>query len=311
MSWRATAHVRELTVAPTGAKFTHSEKLIAFILADYHNAEKNHAWPSVKNIARWAMLSIRQTRKLLHGLEHKGVISIRLRLRADGSNASNAYDFPGLQSAPTADAGIPEATNAAEGEPIASPGDAQDAAPHEPILRSQVKGEESPWRNGPNPPEGTAGGHRHQTRRHKRAVSPTTANVSDRRFDAVVAHISAAYLHANDVPCPWDRASERAVQRMLQRLQEWPEDKLLYAIESRFASDLNTAESPRKWLSDLENYANGPLNKFKQPQGAERVKTRTEEINERNWRIAEEILDRANDYRASRALPSGALESSD
>lgn len=93
MSWTASAYVRQLIEAPNGQSITRSEKLILFVLADYHNTEKESAWPSVRSIARDAMFSARQTRTILRSCERKGIILIEPRKRSDGSATSNTYRF--------------------------------------------------------------------------------------------------------------------------------------------------------------------------------------------------------------------------
>ncbi len=76
MSWQATAYVKTLNIAPSGEDITRSEKLVLFVLADSHNAERRLAWPSIPTMAAHCLMCERQVQYLLHELERKGVIEI-------------------------------------------------------------------------------------------------------------------------------------------------------------------------------------------------------------------------------------------
>jgi len=51
-------------------RVTRAQKYFLFVLADYHNAEKNYAWPSLPTLAEDNLMSVRQVRRLLHDLRH-------------------------------------------------------------------------------------------------------------------------------------------------------------------------------------------------------------------------------------------------
>jgi hypothetical protein len=93
MSWKATAHIKELTHAPNGEAITSSEKLVLLIIADYFNDEKQCAWASVPTIAKNAVLTDRRVRQIVHSAEKKGLLRITHR-----TGDSNVYELPTLDS---------------------------------------------------------------------------------------------------------------------------------------------------------------------------------------------------------------------
>jgi hypothetical protein len=91
MAWAKT-----VTHGPTGDTITRSEKLLLLVVADYHNAETGHAWPSMTRLAREALMSERHARTLTQSLEAKGFIRIERVKRPDGNNFTNRYWLPAL-----------------------------------------------------------------------------------------------------------------------------------------------------------------------------------------------------------------------
>lgn len=93
MSWKASAYVKELITCPNGERITISEKVLLYTLADYHNAERNIAWPSVERLAELSLVSVRQAQRILQSLEDKRVIS---RDRGNGRGNLSRYQFINL-----------------------------------------------------------------------------------------------------------------------------------------------------------------------------------------------------------------------
>lgn len=93
MSWQATAYVKSLRSCPDGTAITRSQKLLLFVLADYHNSAHRVAWPSQPLLCEEALCSRRQLFNDLVFLEKHGVIRRVVNLgRAGGS----AYEFCGI-----------------------------------------------------------------------------------------------------------------------------------------------------------------------------------------------------------------------
>ncbi len=96
MSWKASAYVKELVVAPNGERVTRTEKLVLLVLADYHDERLNEAWPSVKTWAEDALVSEQTLKRIRSRLILKGVITSSPVQRENGSWSSNRYGFTAL-----------------------------------------------------------------------------------------------------------------------------------------------------------------------------------------------------------------------
>ena len=94
MSWIATAAVKGLT-----DNLTAREKLIMFLLSDYHNEHTGQCNPGHKRFATEALSSRRHLQRVLHSLEQKGFIVI---LRG-GGRQSNQYLLTCLDPSSTGD----------------------------------------------------------------------------------------------------------------------------------------------------------------------------------------------------------------
>lgn len=97
MSWHATAWVKDLQQCPDGAGLSRCQKLLLFVLADYHNTAAKQAWPSVPTLASESLLSHAQTKRDLHYLEEHLVIE-RCRPKAYGRGITTAYQFLALDA---------------------------------------------------------------------------------------------------------------------------------------------------------------------------------------------------------------------
>lgn len=92
MSWQATAWVKELDACPDGARLSRGQKLLLFVLADYHNTLVKQAWPSVLTLASASLLSVSQAKRDLKYLEEHLVIE-RCRPQKYGRGYLTAYRF--------------------------------------------------------------------------------------------------------------------------------------------------------------------------------------------------------------------------
>ena len=71
MSWQAAAFVKDLTL-DTG--IDKIEKLVLFVLADYHQHETGVAFPGVRRLAREALCSMTTARRALRRAEEHGFV---------------------------------------------------------------------------------------------------------------------------------------------------------------------------------------------------------------------------------------------
>ena len=85
MSWKATAYVKDIVKGISPA-----EKLLLFVLADYHNTVKRVCWPSLKVLAEEALMSERNASRLLEGLVRKDILS---RVVGMGRGHTTLYRF--------------------------------------------------------------------------------------------------------------------------------------------------------------------------------------------------------------------------
>ncbi|MGH9504801.1 MAG: hypothetical protein ACRD20_18265 [Terriglobales bacterium] len=97
MSWEATAYVKELVACPDGARLSRGQKLLLFVLADYHNTKYRAAWPSEPLLAREALASLSQAKRDLTYLEQHLVVR-KLRPQRIGRGIVCAYEFRALDA---------------------------------------------------------------------------------------------------------------------------------------------------------------------------------------------------------------------
>jgi len=91
LSWRATAFVKNLLRHPDGTLLTAREKLVLFVLADYHSDHRDCAWAGLTAVAKASLTSRRHLLRVISELESKGSLKVTRR----GMN-SNEYRFPEL-----------------------------------------------------------------------------------------------------------------------------------------------------------------------------------------------------------------------
>jgi hypothetical protein len=91
LSWQATAWVKSLTHHADGSPLSAREKLILFVLADYHHEERGCAWASVRRAAEDSLTSVSRFMDLITRMEKRGTIRIERR-----EGKSNLYHFPAL-----------------------------------------------------------------------------------------------------------------------------------------------------------------------------------------------------------------------
>ena len=85
MSWKATAYVKDLV-----SGISPAEKLLLFVLADYHNTVKRICWPSLKVLAEESLMSERNASRLLDHLVTKGILN---RVVGLGRGNTTCYRF--------------------------------------------------------------------------------------------------------------------------------------------------------------------------------------------------------------------------
>ena len=73
----------------------------------------------------------------------------------------------------------------------------------------------------------------------------------------------------NPLDIPWDGAEGKQLGMLIGANPKLGPDGMRRLLQYRArSSGVNLAERPSKWIRNLTDYARGPLNEFKQPQGA-------------------------------------------
>ncbi|MCJ2068301.1 helix-turn-helix domain-containing protein [Methylobacterium sp. J-030] len=87
MSVEVISHVMRLDI-PDGVA-----KLVAFVLADYANAETGHAWPKLETLARKCSQSVRTVQRKIRLLQKMEVLKVHRQDSATGRQRENLYVF--------------------------------------------------------------------------------------------------------------------------------------------------------------------------------------------------------------------------
>ncbi|HZT72114.1 MAG TPA: replication protein [Terriglobales bacterium] len=100
-----------------------------------------------------------------------------------------------------------------------------------------------------------------------RAPRSKTKPVADPRHAPIRAAIADAYAQANSgAKIPWDASEAQQLDRWLRANPSVTLPAALAMVQARFASDVNHAERPRRWLANLADYRGGALDKYRQPK---------------------------------------------
>jgi len=119
MSWEATAYVKSLSICPDGAPMNRGQKLLALILADYHNTHRRAAWPSIPTLAGEALTSHAQAKRDLAYLEAHSLIR-KVRPEKMGRGWVCAYEFVALDGSEDLQRSKSEPKKGAHHEPLFS-----------------------------------------------------------------------------------------------------------------------------------------------------------------------------------------------
>lgn len=65
--------------------------------------------------------------------------------------------------------------------------------------------------------------------------------------------------------CPWIRKDEKALAELLEGSPRLTIETLRQWLRNRADSEINPSDLPRRWLADLAEFADGPLDRFRKP----------------------------------------------
>lgn len=254
MSWKATAYVKELTHAPNGQKLTTAEKLLLFVLADYHRADgQGLCWPSLPRLAKESLLSRRHIVRVLKSLEDNGLISKGVSPKAT-SGETNNYRLNALDGAPEASAILSLPLDAASDMGVTSlvtPGARASDMEGAHIRKYGFNGKDKT----PSEQSSEADASKEQEPTVDPRHYPLREKIKTRWADKAGC----------DTPPPWGPPEAAALSRLLKENPNWTLKGLLVCVDNRFASERNHAEQPRKWIRDLISYRNGALDRYGHP----------------------------------------------
>lgn len=253
MSWKATAYVKELVTAPNGEKVTQAEKLLLFVLADYHHTQRDLIWPSQKTLAEDALCSERHIRRLTDSLVTKGVLIVQ---STHGRGKTATYRFAALN--------------------LTKPDDMSGLE----ITAEDVKPDIESTKTGPKPDNS-------DTAIRKNGGTGLTVNPStsvpsvedaqkkvDPRHQYFVTRHRELYMQTNKCPAnevPWGPAAAGVLARVLKNNPGWTMDFLERCLVNHFASEGNPAVDPKLWLGNLVAYRNSALDRFGHPKAKPRT----------------------------------------
>ena len=89
-------YIRGLRTKPNGERFTQTEKLAVVAIAVHQNSATGTAWPSLTELAAYALVTRGTLLHALATLKTAGLVEIEPRFRADGGQRSSCYRLTGL-----------------------------------------------------------------------------------------------------------------------------------------------------------------------------------------------------------------------
>jgi DNA-binding MarR family transcriptional regulator len=80
------------------------------------------------------------------------------------------------------------------------------------------------------------------------------------------ALVMEKYQKANNLPfCPWGKEGDKALEKLLNRCPGLTSAVIVRCIDHYFASVISLSSPPYKWLPDVIQYFDGPLDEFGKP----------------------------------------------
>lgn len=281
MSWKATAYVKDLVRTPSGETLTVTEKLILFILADDHRNDDGETWPSMQLLAERAMISERYVTIALKSLERKKVLAV---IRGQGRRHKSAYRFLELDACEQELPLEAESDDKTRTEFTFSQNtldlDVQSSASQQVADDEMGKGEKPELSSPFIAADDTAGkGEKGENKtrktrtlqqRNKESTGYTgfktsatdVAAVGDNRHGPVreaIKRLQRCLLEMES----WDGADAKALAQLLTTTTAGPNHLIKCAVFRAMSPDTAFSELPRRWLKNLTEYADGPLDRYR------------------------------------------------
>lgn len=239
MSWKASAYVKEIT-----DNITPSEKLVLFVLADYHNTAQKAAWPSLIELAEHSLCTKPGLCRILARLEQAGFIQ---RVTGGGKGKRTQYRFPHLDG--NGNSGLPlEQTQtvtekAPNSNPNSNPSDIaikeERCVTVEPLILS--------------PP----------------SAQPTNGNghSKDARHADFRRKLERFWKYMNpEITLSWSAGEGGQLATFLKRWPKLTVEEFHCWLRNYSESDgIIETKTPREFLPYLHQYAKDPLDQFHKP----------------------------------------------
>lgn len=147
-----------------------------------------------------------------------------------------------------------------------------------------------------------------QKKKEPSAPQPKT----DPRFKEAIESIKKYWDFKNPgAPFIWDASEGKQLKRLLEASPQLTLVQIQLCLQHRARSDVAHTERPRRWLENLLNYANGPLDKFGKPKELGDGQTKTESRQRQGFNAIGEALAKrtgTSDGGYPKALPKPAVD---
>ncbi len=130
----------------------------------------------------------------------------------------------------------------------------------------EAVGEETTRGSGRKPPQGQVENQPDNKEvrelRQKNNNSSSPDGEVEPRHSPIRALVQQLHLKQFRVMCPWDGSEGKALSVLLASNPSWTEEQIARMVRNRFTSEAINSARPRKWLSNLSEYAAGPLDRY-------------------------------------------------
>lgn len=264
MSWEATAYVKDLQACPDGSPLNRGQKLLAFVLADYHNSKYRTAWPSVPTLARESLTSLAQAKRDLSYLEEHFLIR-KVRPKKTGRGWVCAYQFMEIDAPKELGAKVSERKEGVHHDPLFCAGESGPERVH----TDEQNGSERAQKGFTEPDairkneelEPPINKEHKSSRSHEREET-------DPRHIPIREAIKREQDQAH-VPIQWNGRSAKTLSDWLRANPRVTAEEAILFVSNKFMSEETHGDPPWQWIPKLSKYSQGPVDRFGKPPEAD------------------------------------------
>jgi hypothetical protein len=107
----------------------------------------------------------------------------------------------------------------------------------------------------------------------KSAAKRRPAKARDARHAEFKQILSEYWAAKNQDEMPWDGSEAKGLSQLLAANPKIDGQRFRHLLRNRFKSEVNHTKRPREWVACVTDYANGPLDKYKNPLEVNNGKT--------------------------------------